>query len=140
MHLGTNRHQIRSIYINLEKLYKKYIKYSQVYHSQLIQSNQKALEIERISHENTKLELKTKADALKEEENRTLFWKDRVENKIPLKANKYIYVVADPIHAKEGIFKLGHTEDPYSRLSNYNRLVLPIWKISFTYLALYSIY
>ena len=145
MRLGTDRgNQVRTMYINLEKLYKKYIKYSQVYHSQLIQSNKKALEnnkkaleIERISHENTKLELKTKADALKEEENRTLFWKDRVENKIPLKANKYIYVVADPIHAKEGIYKLGHTEDPYSRLSSYNTRSADL-EDKFTYLALYQ--
>ena len=138
MHLGTNRgNQIRSMYITLEKLYKKYNKYSQVYHSQLIENNKKALEIERISHETTKLELKTKKDALEDEKNRTLFWKDRVENKIPLKAKNYIYVVADPIHAKEGIYKIGYTDNPYSRLSNYNTRSADT-EDRFTYLALYE--
>ena len=135
MRLDTNRgKQVRSMYITLEKLYKKYNKYTQIYHSQLIENNKKALEIERISHETTKLELKTKEDALEEEKSRTLFWKDRVENKIPLKAKNYIYVVADPIHAKESMYKVGHTEDPYSRLSNYNTRSADT-EDRFTYLA-----
>jgi phage anti-repressor protein len=104
MRVSTSRgDQVRKYYINLEKLFKTYVKYQAEY--------------EKIK---TQKELETAQKQIALQQNKILNIQNFVSNLKFLEKNEYIYIATTTLYAASNQYKVGRTVNLKSRLCTYN--------------------
>ncbi len=94
----TRAKQIRKYYVQIEKLFKRYMKYCDEYKDTQLQQTQKELE-----------EAKKSTEA----------FKMIIINKATFKCDQYIYIATSRNYAKQNVFKVGMTKMLEKRMTGY---------------------
>lgn len=108
--------EIRNYYIELEKIFKHYLKYQNEYNRQeLIESQQELIEYKQESQQ----QLEEKENIIQEQKKELAYKTGILIEKGKLINEKYIYVATSKNYFKSNIFKIGRTNNIKTRLKGY---------------------
>jgi hypothetical protein len=125
MRVNTSRgNQVRQYYIDLEKLFKNYVKYQSEYKNR---ETIKELELAKKETESAQKQLSEKDQQIVIAQNqlaaKTTYInniKSLIENTRPLSFKEYVYIATTDFYSTRNQFKLGKATNLKSRLSAYN--------------------
>lgn len=114
MLMNTQRaKQIRKYYVQIEKIFRRYMKYSDDWKDNQLQQTQKELEEAKQSSETFKM---------------------MIINKASFKCDQYVYIATSRNYAKQNVFKVGMTKMREKRIGGYQTGRISDDKFSYVYL------
>jgi hypothetical protein len=122
MRVSTSRgDQVRKYYIDLEKLFKTYVKYQSEYEKKrTIKEMELEIKESRVREEKANQQIVIAQNQLAAKNTYINNIKSLIENTKPLSFKEYVYIATTDFYSTRNQFKLGKATNLKSRLSTYN--------------------